>query len=907
MKKFLSLALALIMALSLVTVSAGAVTFTDAEEITQTEAVEVMAALGILEGSNGAFNPQGTLTRGAAAKIITYMLEGTAMAEAIKAAGVETSSFADVPTTSSNVAFIEYCARKGIVSGYSNGNFGRKDTLSSQAFLKMVLVALGETEIDFTTKTNPGWPIQATAKALEMEIIDEDTAIGIDAITREEACKIAFAAMQYVPEGNKYWYVGDVKFESATDAAVYAALTPSTTDAPEQRADLTKSLVGKNYKLACDTIIISSNQATVVGQKVTKATGTTGGKSFSVETGLDLIGHKVNVWYKDANANGAYDAKEEVYTVVDLSKVVTVASQKTKQTTEQVEALLGIEIETDGAIASTLLVSNYVVTGTPTTKITYASEKYTVAAGDYIICDEAVLAYKTETSYVDTFTVTLTDAEKGEYNVKDGSAADVVVVDEDEELCKDYDLSNIDWAAMVDEDDTTNVAVYVVTKIGNGYSLAEVQTVVGKVTKTETSNIYVDGTKYGKSAETLTAEITALEATAIATAPNFEDEYVFFLDQAGKVFAYDSTEEGATASDPSLIIPVYIYEKKETVKAAYNEYGQQTNEGKTGDFYSVFVQAYDAAGNEVILQLTDKTASSQLAAKETEINENVFYTYTTTPNEDDVAIATLTMVKWASTNTDKVGQNIVGAGKAPAKTAKKITLGTDINYYLNDSYKVIYLAGQGSKVEVQIVDGTYDLIVEGAMVYGEKADDKDTTSSNYEIKYVLINDTVDTTVAGEAMIFVTDTLKDTTKVPYTDKNGDIQTGLENTAYINGEKVTILTKTTQSSVVTGAGFYTYEIDEEGLYTLKALTVEEAKKVIVGDSIDSIYKGLITIDGKITDMDVTGVKMVNLVKSDDADYSKIATDPTKLTAKETISIALSSDGKSIALIYITDYTA
>ena len=112
MKKFLSLMLAMIMVMSLVTVGAGAA-FTDDATIEQKEAVALLSGLGILEGTgDGSFNPTGTLTRGAAAKILTYLLEGKEKAEAIKAAGVTETVFTDEGIlNSSNIAFIEYCAQ----------------------------------------------------------------------------------------------------------------------------------------------------------------------------------------------------------------------------------------------------------------------------------------------------------------------------------------------------------------------------------------------------------------------------------------------------------------------------------------------------------------------------------------------------------------------------------------------------------------------------------------------------------------------------------------------------------------------------------------------------------------------------------------------------------------------------
>ena len=86
MKKFLSLVLALVMAMSLVTVSAGAKDFNDSDKISDVayeEAVNVMSEMGIIDGyGDGNFQPQGTLTRGAAAKIIACMMLGKTTAEA---------------------------------------------------------------------------------------------------------------------------------------------------------------------------------------------------------------------------------------------------------------------------------------------------------------------------------------------------------------------------------------------------------------------------------------------------------------------------------------------------------------------------------------------------------------------------------------------------------------------------------------------------------------------------------------------------------------------------------------------------------------------------------------------------------------------------------------------------------
>ena len=94
MKKFLSLVLALVMTMSLVTVSAGAKDFNDAEDIKYVEAVEVLNLIGVLEGyPDGSFQPNKVLTRAEAAAIIAKLLLTPEVAAELTA---DTAPFADV-------------------------------------------------------------------------------------------------------------------------------------------------------------------------------------------------------------------------------------------------------------------------------------------------------------------------------------------------------------------------------------------------------------------------------------------------------------------------------------------------------------------------------------------------------------------------------------------------------------------------------------------------------------------------------------------------------------------------------------------------------------------------------------------------------------------------------------------
>ena len=164
MKKFLSLVLALVMTMSLVTVSAGAKDFTDSSKITYKEAVDVMSAAGIIDGyADGRFHPTATLTRGAAAKIICNLILGPTTAVRT---GADTAPYSDVPTTNTFAGYIAYCQKEGIISGYADGTFRPAATLTGYAFMKMLLGALGyDSEIEGYTGAN--WSINVAKRAHE--------------------------------------------------------------------------------------------------------------------------------------------------------------------------------------------------------------------------------------------------------------------------------------------------------------------------------------------------------------------------------------------------------------------------------------------------------------------------------------------------------------------------------------------------------------------------------------------------------------------------------------------------------------------------------------------------------------------------------------------------------------------
>ncbi|MCI9587868.1 MAG: S-layer homology domain-containing protein, partial [Oscillospiraceae bacterium] len=174
---------------------ANAADFSDNADIDYSEAVDVMVAAGIIDGvGNNSFDPNGTLTREQAAKLITYMLMG----ENSDKLGVEGSSFNDVAATRWSAPAIEYCAAMGIIDGAGDGNFYPAGKLTGYAFAKMLLTAIGY-KSDREGFTGGSWTINVATKALSEDVrLDAglEKMFGNAELSRQEAAQMALNAIK---------------------------------------------------------------------------------------------------------------------------------------------------------------------------------------------------------------------------------------------------------------------------------------------------------------------------------------------------------------------------------------------------------------------------------------------------------------------------------------------------------------------------------------------------------------------------------------------------------------------------------------------------------------------------------------------------------------------------------------
>ena len=219
LKKVLSLVLAATMATSLMSTAAFAKdTYADADKVNYNEAVDVMSAIGVFQGNNGQFNPQGDLTRESAAKIITYMLMGKENADKLTAGA---APYADVAADRWSAGAIAYCSGRGIIAG-SNGNFYPTQKVTGVQFAKMLLVALGY-DAKVEKMVGPSWAINTSTLAVTVNLNDNmEGVLMSNPLTREQAAQMAFNTMltrmvKYTDKGT------DIKLPDGTSVVVGAS------------------------------------------------------------------------------------------------------------------------------------------------------------------------------------------------------------------------------------------------------------------------------------------------------------------------------------------------------------------------------------------------------------------------------------------------------------------------------------------------------------------------------------------------------------------------------------------------------------------------------------------------------------------------------------------------------------
>ena len=135
MKKILGLFLSVLMVFSLAVPAFGA---EFADVTSNSEAIETLASLSILEGKGNGFDPDANIKRSEFAAVICRAMNAEAAA-----AGLASNKFTDVPADHWAAGYIAWAADAEIVNGRGNGIFDPDANITYEEAIKMTVIALG--------------------------------------------------------------------------------------------------------------------------------------------------------------------------------------------------------------------------------------------------------------------------------------------------------------------------------------------------------------------------------------------------------------------------------------------------------------------------------------------------------------------------------------------------------------------------------------------------------------------------------------------------------------------------------------------------------------------------------------------------------------------------------------------
>jgi hypothetical protein len=387
-----------------------------------------------------------------------------------------------------------------------------------------------------------------------------------------------------------------------------------------------------------------------------------------------------------------------------------------------------------------------------------------------------------------------------------------------------------------------DIVVYSVN--GAIYNISKATTVEGKISKISGTTYTINGVDYKASAATDNSGIADASA-------NFSDTFKLYLTPNNEYFAIEKVSGETAASNVVYVVDNY------SVSGADNAYGVASST-------KYYAQAVDTNGTEVSYEKASATAVAA-GLYTVSVNSRGIATFTAVSSSNDVAYGTNASATLAA--TDK----IVAA-----------------QMYYASGVKFIYVNGSLGDLKITTKTGPQALSSKSIVYYGTKANGNGTIS----VVYVLNTEYVeDTSVDGTGIIAGFEGSASTTTVPYTMADGSTGTAYVHSVYIDGVKTDIQTDADTAI----SGYYTYKVDSvTGLYTVAA---QEYTHVYAAAKLTNNYNGLITNDS-VTNLDVTGAKIVNTTNNEKADNLTALT----LTTDDTVSVVCDKDDNAV-IVYVT----
>lgn len=308
--KNLKKVLALVMAFTIAfTVMAGAA-FTDAADIQQVEAVNMLTALNVIEGEpDGSFNPSGTVTRAQMAKMIYVVMSG---------GETNADTYSTMNTTFTDInghwaaGFIKFCQTNGIIAGKSATQFDPDAEVTGTEAAKMLLVVMGY-EPARAKLTGTGWDSNTIALATQAGLLKNVNATLTEGLPRQYAAQIIYNTLdawrvKWSNDSGTFDYFADVGGGNTKETVGYKYMK------------LTKD-IGTLTNISGDTLDINISAA-----DDPDSVHNAGSVTFTKvkEDYTSLLGERVKVLTRDTKTNevlGVYAMEDNVSYTVNASDV----------------------------------------------------------------------------------------------------------------------------------------------------------------------------------------------------------------------------------------------------------------------------------------------------------------------------------------------------------------------------------------------------------------------------------------------------------------------------------------------------------------------------------------------------------------------------------------------------------
>ncbi len=290
-KRVFTVSLASALLVGTMGISASALSFQDADEIENTEAVETLVALNVLNGrDNNEFDPEASVTRGEMAKILTVVLNGGKIPVL---GNVTTSSYLDTLGHWS-AAYVEYCTNRGVAAGDGLGYFSPEGDVNGFAAAKMLLVAIGyDANIEGLVGSN--WTIATTVLGNQTGLFEGLEDLDLSApLSRDDAAQMAYNALSAERVSYKYTLV--------------PGANGSVTSVPSLEKQGETVLSDYFDVVAIEGVVVANEHANLGAGSTTEAgetrieyvdeLGATVTETFPVGTELSSLGKEVRLFVK---------------------------------------------------------------------------------------------------------------------------------------------------------------------------------------------------------------------------------------------------------------------------------------------------------------------------------------------------------------------------------------------------------------------------------------------------------------------------------------------------------------------------------------------------------------------------------------------------------------------------------